>query len=156
MARTKQTARASTGGKAPRRFLSRSGGYIKPYEPPTYSGKVYIDTFRNHIGPFPLSNPKHYTNNNDSNNKDTNIYKRDGYKPLKHDGIWQYYLYSRLDREERPDFEECWWEIDKHPQADLAEKLDNFEYIDVAFDILDNKCDYLPSPIKCILKQCQT
>eukprot|EP01084_Bolivina_argentea_P309629 535627_1 len=140
MMRTKQTARISIGGKDPRRQLA-----VKP-KPQS----IYSDMFRNHVGPFPLSK---YVPNKDkeSNNTIENIPRKKS--QLTRGGIWQFaypdWIYNKSLKSDN--FYPYCFKLGQQKQNQSKEN--NFEYIDISFDILDNKCLFLPLQIKIVLKQ---
>ena len=134
MARTKQTARRNCGGKAPRMQLATVPAHRL----------VCIGMVRNHCGPFPLAKSINSNKDNIGITKEIIRYKyKDSYKELKRVGIWQVYF----DEDEEPPYR---WQVGSENQI----KKDYFEFMDVAFYILDHKCLFLPDPIKILLKQC--
>ena len=134
MARTKQKANKSMAKKAPRKRLKIGCASI-----PAQIGMV-----RNHCGPFLLSKSIDTNNNQKSNtsiNDDPMKYRyNNSYKNLIRDGIWQIY-FEEGDRI-------------RYRSISAKTKKDYFEYLDVSFYIIDNKCSFLPNPIKSVLKQC--
>eukprot|EP01084_Bolivina_argentea_P208334 355240_1 len=135
MARTKQTPRKSTGGKAPRKQLATK----RPLRKISLS-----NTFRTHIGPFPLSNFNKSNNETKPLNENIiNIITEQS--TLCRDGIWQVVPLE--------------WMYDQYGYRQQFRansnkiKPNNFEYIDVSFYILDNECLFLPLEIKKVLKE---
>ena len=104
---------------------------------------VKIGMFRNHIGTFPLS--RHAGNRSNTENN-TKCDKRDESttKKLSEGGIWQFVAPDWIYDIELPLPSES---------NGVTSSSDNFKYIDISFDILDNKCTIFTSGIKMILKQ---
>eukprot|EP01084_Bolivina_argentea_P250136 419000_1 len=147
MARTKQTARKSTGGRAPRKFLSTkrarksaptAGGIRKPWN------EFPNSFFRNHFGPFPLSK---LIQNDDNDNKLNQKERIRDFSQLCSGEIWQFCT---------PDWfydKDIYTHLYDQEEEEEEEETDKFTYIDVAFDILNNECEFLSMNIKHILKQ---